>query len=52
MPPMISSVSPKARIVVIEIWRDMLEKFATERKAGLRSELTTTMTTRIRYMLY
>jgi hypothetical protein len=38
---MISRVCPKARIVVIDICREIFEKFVSERKTGLRNELTT-----------
>ena len=48
IPEMISIVMPKEMIVVIEIWREMLERFLAEKKAGLRMLQMTSMATRIR----
>ena len=48
IPAMMSMVMPKEMIVVIEIWREMFERFFAEKKAGLRMLQMMSMAIRIR----
>ena len=48
MPEMMSIVMPKEMIVVIEIWREMFERFFAEKNAGLRMLQMTSIAIRIR----